>query len=80
MKKPLKKTPEKLPDPIEAIKFRMEQMDWTPTDLAKITGYGLPKVCDFLNRRRMLTFGFIRAYNKVAPETPLKVLIQEYTL
>lgn len=69
-----------LPDPIEAIKFRMEQMNWRPTDLANLTGYGLPKVCDFLNRRRALTLNFIRAYHRVADETPLGVLIQEYKL
>jgi HTH-type transcriptional regulator/antitoxin HigA len=27
-----------LPDPIEAIKFRMEQLGYTQTDLAKVVG------------------------------------------
>ena len=67
-------------DPIDLISFRMEQMDWTKTDLARLTGYGLPKICDFLNRKRKITLGFIRAYHAVADATPLKELIKDYDL
>lgn len=70
----------KLPDPIEAIKFRMDQMNWNQMDLARLTGYGQPKISDFLNKKRKLTLSFIRAYNKIADATPLKVLIQDYKL
>ncbi len=69
-----------MPDPIEAIKFRLDQMGWSRTDLARLTEYGLPKICDILNRKRKLTLRFIRAYNKIADATPLKVLIQDYKL
>jgi len=30
--------PTDLPDPIEAINFRMEQLGYTPTDLARVPG------------------------------------------
>ena len=38
------------PDPIEAIKFRMEQLDLKPSDLAKILG-GRSRVSEVLNRK-----------------------------
>lgn len=69
-----------LPNPIEAIKFRMEQMGWSSTDLARLTGIGLPHISEYLNRKRKINLTFIRAYNKVADSTPLKVLIQDYKL
>jgi len=43
------------PDPIEAIKFRMEQSDMTRTELANIIGYK-SRVSEILNRRRKLHF------------------------
>lgn len=75
-----RKPPTTLPDPIEAIKFRMEQTGWRVTNIAILTGYGLPKICDFLNRKRKLTLQFIRKYHAIAKETPLEVLIQDYKL
>jgi HTH-type transcriptional regulator/antitoxin HigA len=47
------------PDPIEAIKFRMEQSDMTRTDLANIIGYK-SRVSEILNRRRKLTLPMIK--------------------
>jgi HTH-type transcriptional regulator/antitoxin HigA len=38
------------PDPIEAIKFRMEQLDLKPSDLAKILG-GRSRVSEVLNKK-----------------------------
>src|SRR5713226_4822094 len=47
------------PDPIEAIKFRMEQQGLTREDLAKILGTRT-RVSEVLNRRRSLSIGMIR--------------------
>ncbi len=47
------------PDPIEAIKFRMEQQGLTRRDLAKILG-SRTRVSEVLNRRRNLSIGMIR--------------------
>lgn len=67
-------------DPIDAIKFRMEQMGWTQADLARLTKYRASHISEFLNYKRKITLGFIRAYNKIADSTPLKVLIQDYSI
>ena len=42
------------PDPIEAIKFRMEQSGLSPKDLQPMIG-GLNRVYEILNRKRPLT-------------------------
>lgn len=47
------------PDPIEAIKFRMEQQGLTRNDLAKILGTRT-RVSEVLNRRRNLSIKMIR--------------------
>jgi len=47
------------PDPIEAIKFRMEQMDMKKSDLAKILGYK-SRVSEIFSRKRKLTLKMIR--------------------
>ena len=47
-----------LPDPIEAIKFRMEQADLKPKDLQPMIG-GLNRVYEILNRKRPLTLKMI---------------------
>ena len=47
------------PDPIEAIKFRMEQLDLTRKDLAKIIGYK-SRVSEIFNGKRKLTLKMIR--------------------
>jgi len=47
------------PDPIEAIRFRMEQLGLTATDLAPILG-GANRVSEVLHRKRALTVTMIR--------------------
>ncbi len=47
------------PDPIEAIKFRMEQLDLKPADLAEVLG-GRNRVSEILNRKRDLTVNMMR--------------------
>lgn len=47
------------PDPIEAIKFRMEQMNMDNNDLAKIIGHK-SRVSEIFNRKRKLSLKMIR--------------------
>lgn len=47
------------PDPIEVIKFRMEQMDMKKKDLAEIIAYK-SRVTEVLTRKRKLTLKMIR--------------------
>ena len=48
-----------LPDPIEAIKFRMESLGLKPKDLQPMIG-GLNRVYEVLNHTRPLTLAMIR--------------------
>ena len=47
-----------LPDPVEAIKFRMDQAGLTPKDLVPVIGR-LNRVYEILNRKRPLTLNMI---------------------
>lgn len=47
-----------LPDPVEAIKFRMEQEGLTPKDLVPMIGR-INRVYEILNRKRPLTLAMI---------------------
>lgn len=65
-----------LPDPIEAIKFRMEQMGYTQSDLAEIIGQK-SRASEILNRKRKLSLEMIRQIsNKL--HIPTDVLVQVY--
>ena len=55
----LRHFPLDLPDPIEAIKFRMEQQGLSPKDLEPMIGR-LNRVYEVLNRKRPLTLQMIR--------------------
>ena len=48
-----------LPDPVEAIKFRMEQKGMTPKDLVPMIGR-INRVYEVLSRRRPLTLAMIQ--------------------
>lgn len=65
-----------LPDPIEAIKFRMEQLGYTQNDLAKIVGLK-SRASEILNRKRKLTLEMIRRIHDRL-NIPTDVLIQTY--
>lgn len=65
-----------LPDPIEAIKFRMEQMGYTQNDLAKIIGFK-SRASEILNRKRKLSLEMIRQLHTTL-NIPTDVLIQVY--
>jgi HTH-type transcriptional regulator / antitoxin HigA len=62
------------PDPIAAIKFRMEQQGLTRKDLEGMIGTRT-RVAEVLNRRRGLSIGMIRRLNK-ALGISAEVLIQ----
>lgn len=70
------KFPIDLPDPIEAIKFRMEQMNYNQKDLAEIIGLK-SRVSEILNKKRKLTLEMIRNLNEKL-DIPSEVLIQNY--
>jgi len=54
-----KNYPLDLPDPVEAIKFRMEQKGMTPKDLVPIIGR-INRVYEVLSRKRPLTLAMIQ--------------------
>lgn len=66
------------PDPIEVIKFKMEQNNMRNKDLAEIVG-GKSKASEILNKKRKLTLKMIRQINKILG-IPAEVLIGEYEL
>ena len=65
-----------LPDPIEAIKFRMEQMAYNQVDLAKVVGLK-SRASEILNRKRKLSLNMIRQLHDKL-HIPTNVLIQPY--
>ena len=65
-----------MPDPIEAIKFRMEQMGMNQKDLAELVGFK-SRVSEILNKKRKLTLDMIRKLNTNL-NIPTEVLIQDY--
>lgn len=65
-----------LPDPIEAIKFRMEQLNYSQKDLAEIIGLK-SRASEILNRKRKLSLEMIRKLNEKL-HIPSEVLIQAY--
>lgn len=64
-----------LPDPVEAIKFRMEQQGLTRRDLELFIG-SQSKVSEVLNRKRSLSVAMIRALH-IGLDIPAEVLLQE---
>lgn len=67
--------PEQLPNPIEAIKFRMEQANLKPTDLVPFIG-SRSRVSEILSGKRQLTIEMIRALSE-GLGIPAKVLIKK---
>jgi HTH-type transcriptional regulator / antitoxin HigA len=62
------------PDPVEAIKFRMEQQGMTRKDLEDIIGTRT-RIAEVLNRKRSLSIGMIRRLHDRLG-IPADVLIQ----
>jgi HTH-type transcriptional regulator/antitoxin HigA len=65
-----------LPDPIEAIKFRMEQLGYNQVDLAKVVGLK-SRASEILNKKRKLSLDMIRQLHDKL-HIPTDVLIQPY--
>jgi HTH-type transcriptional regulator / antitoxin HigA len=65
-----------LPDPVEAIKFRMEQMGYTQSDLAEIIGLK-SRASEILSKKRKLSLEMIRRLHDKL-KIPTDVLIQVY--
>jgi HTH-type transcriptional regulator / antitoxin HigA len=66
--------PIKSPDPIESIKFRMEQMGLSQSDLVPVIG-SRSKVSEVLSGKRSLSVRMIRALHDTL-KIPAEVLIQ----
>ena len=64
------------PDPIEAIKFKMEQMDLSQRDLAELIGLK-SRASEILTRKRPMSIGIIRKLSQ-ALSIPADILIQPY--
>lgn len=62
-----------LPDPIEAIKFRMEQAGLSASDMTPYIG-NVNRVYEVLNRKRGLSLSMIRRLNREL-QIPAEVLI-----
>ena len=63
------------PDPIEAIRFRMEQAGLVPADLQPYM-QSKSKVSEVMNRKRPLSLSMIRALHR-GLQIPAEVLVQE---
>jgi HTH-type transcriptional regulator/antitoxin HigA len=70
--------PIETPDPIEAIKIRMEEMQLKQIDLVNEIG-GKSRVSEILNRKRKLTVEMIRKLTARLNLSP-KLLINDYQL
>ncbi len=68
--------PIEAPDPIEAIKIRMEEMGMNQKDLGQIIGFK-SRASEILNRKRKLTLKMIRSISQQM-NIPTDVLVKEY--
>ncbi len=73
-----KNYPIDVPDPIEAIKIRMEEMQLKQVDLIPEIG-GKSRVSEILNRKRKLTVDMIRKLNNRL-NLSAELLIKDYQL
>ncbi len=69
----MKHYPIPFPDPIDAIKFRMEQMGMTKTDMTKYLG-SQSRVSEILNRKRKLTLKMVKSLYK-GLKIPAEILL-----
>jgi len=73
-----KRYPIESPDPIEAIKIRMEEMNLKQKDLIGVIG-GKSRVSEILNRKKRLTVEMIRELERVL-HISASVLVNNYKL
>lgn len=64
------------PDPVEAIKYRMEEMNMSKKELGEILGY-TSRVSEILSRKRKLTLDMVRSLHQKL-NIPLEALVQPY--
>lgn len=64
------------PDPLEAIRYRMEQQGLSNSDLSKILGFK-SRVTDIFNKHRKLNMAMVRKLHTEL-QIPLESLIKEY--
>jgi HTH-type transcriptional regulator/antitoxin HigA len=70
--------PIEAPDPIEAIKIRMEEMNLKQKDLVGIIG-GKSRVSEILNRKKRLTVEMVRKLEELL-NVSASVLVKNYDL
>lgn len=70
--------PIEAPDPIQAIKIRMEELNMRQKDLVGIIG-GKSRVSEILNRRKRLTVDMIRELERIL-QISASVLVNNYPL
>ncbi|WP_310993427.1 helix-turn-helix domain-containing protein [Aequorivita marina] len=70
--------PIEAPDPIEAIKIRMEELNMRQKDLVGIIG-GKSRVSEILNRKKRLTVDMIRDLERIL-QISASVLVGNYQL
>ena len=70
--------PIEAPDPIEAIKIRMEELNMKQKDLVGIIG-GKSRVSEILNRKKRLTVDMIRELERLL-QISASVLVNNYQL
>jgi HTH-type transcriptional regulator/antitoxin HigA len=68
--------PVEAPDPVEAIRFRMEQAGYTQSDLARLLG-SKSRASEVLHRKRVLTMDYAFKLH-TAWHIPADVLLQPY--
>jgi len=73
-----KNFPIDLPDPIEAVKIRMEEMNLKQKDLIGVIG-GKSRVSEILNKKKRLTVEMIRELERML-HISASVLINNYQL
>lgn len=70
--------PIEAPDPIDAIKIRMEELNMRQKDLVGIIG-GKSRVSEILNRKKRLTVDMIRELERIL-QISASVLVNNYQL
>lgn len=70
--------PIEAPDPIEAIKIRMEELNMRQKDLVGVIG-GKSRVSEILNRKKRLTVDMIRELERIL-QISASVLVNNYQL
>jgi len=69
------RVPVDFPDPVEAIRFRMEQMNMQQSDLTRLIG-SKSRASEILNRKRPLSIAQIRTLHRTL-QIPAEVLLRE---